>query len=140
MGTCSPSKLNVNSITGTTFDDVIRLSETSNPNASSGVLRGGDGADILQGHNGFDQLFGGNGNDQLYGKNNDDRLNGGAGADRLDGGDGNDTIVYENGAPIQVDLVSGGRGGEAEGDTYFSIENVMVQSHANDIIWGRRRR
>jgi Ca2+-binding RTX toxin-like protein len=114
-------------------------------------LDGGKNNDTLYGGNDNDYLFGQSGDDQLYGEDNNDYLDGGAGADRLDGGDGNDTVSYflsDAGVHVSLDpfhlLGTGNWGGDAEGDTLFSIENLSGSNfddelygndHANQL-WG----
>ena len=86
---------------GSDFDDTIT------GNTSSNELRGQDGDDTLDGGLGNDRLFGG------------------AGADSLSGGGGADIAMYTVAdAGVTLDLATGGTGGEAAGDTYFSIEWV----------------
>ena len=72
---------------------------------------------LLEGRDGTDTLMGGLGNDTLIG---------GAGADTLDGGEGSDTAAYDGSeAPVTVNLgTSTATGGDAEGDTFTSIENL----------------
>lgn len=85
---------------------------------------------------GGDKLDGGTGNDTLLGGLGDDDLDGGLGADALNGGVGIDTANYTHAAAaVVVDLISGGTGGEATGDTYTSIEVVDGSAFA-DIIKG----
>lgn len=85
---------------------------------------------------GGDKLDGGVGNDTLLGGLGDDDLDGGLGADALNGGVGIDTANYTHAtAAVIVDLISGGTGGEAKGDTYTSIEVVDGSAFA-DIIKG----
>ncbi|MFN7643332.1 MAG: beta strand repeat-containing protein, partial [Burkholderiales bacterium] len=74
--------------------------------------------DLLVGTAGVNLLVGGAG---------DDRLVGGVGADVLDGGAGTDTADYSaSQLAVTVDLDLGtGRGGDAEGDTLLSIENLV---------------
>jgi hypothetical protein len=64
-------------------------------------------------------------------------LSGGPGADLLDGGGGTDTADYaSSSAGVTVNLLSGtGSGGDAQGDTFNSIENV-VGSALNDTLTG----
>lgn len=109
--------------------------------------RGGDGADTLIGNEAVNTLVGGRG---------DDVLRGGAGGDSLQGGSGVDTADYrasEEG--VRARLYSGtGQGGDAEGDTYVSIENLIGSSFddelggtsaantlsggdGDDLMWGR---
>lgn len=74
---------------------------------------------------GNDQLHGGAGNDTLMGEAGNDTLEGGTGADSLIGGTGSDTADYSRTeAAVTVDLIFGGSGGEATGDTYTGIERV----------------
>jgi Ca2+-binding RTX toxin-like protein len=83
--------------------------------------------DVLDGvTNGYDQIYGFGGDDSIFGLDGNDTLDGGAGADALDGGPGSDTASYNySDAGIIASLSAGvGAGGEAEGDTYASIENL----------------
>ena len=105
---------------GTDYDDTIYGSER---------------ADDIFGEGGNDQLFGGGGNDHLYGGYGDDMLHGGAGADQMNGDHGNDTVSYAGSSAVTVNLASGGLGGDAQGDTYFGIENVIGSSF-DDVIIG----
>ena len=86
------------------------------------------------------------GNDRLIGGEGDDTLHGGVGADKLDGGNGSDWVMYGfSTAGITVNLVTGvGSGGEAQGDTFFGIENVngsnfgdiLIGNAGNNILYG----
>jgi Ca2+-binding RTX toxin-like protein len=95
------------------------------------------GSNDLVGLGGDDGLGGGAGNDRLNGGDGDDSLNGGAGADRLDGGNGRDEISYNGaGSAVTVNLATGvGTRGDAQGDTYFGIEDV-TSSNFDDVIIG----
>ena len=77
----------------------------------------------------------GDANDNIIlGLGGNDKLEGGLGADTLDGGDGRDTAKYVNAASaVTVDLVNGGTGGEATGDTYNSIERVTGSAFGDTI-------
>ncbi len=103
--------------------------DTLNGDANNDALYGGAGADTLNGGLGNDQLFGSTGIDTLNGGDNTDTLTGGAGADAIDGGNGFDTVSYNLSdikSGVIVDLAAGlGSDGDAQGDTYTSIENVM---------------
>src|SRR4029450_5380676 len=82
--------------------------------------------DVLDGvTNGYDQIYGFGGDDSIFGLDGNDTLDGGAGADALDGGPGSDTASYNySDAGIIASLSAGvGAGGEAEGETYASMEN-----------------
>ena len=92
------------------------------------ALTGDAFSNLLVGYSGIDSLNGGLGNDTLMG---------GAGADALNGGNGIDTVSY-NGDTIAVDvsLLRGtGLGGNAQGDTLTSIENIYG-SNAGDVMTG----
>jgi hypothetical protein len=62
-------------------------------------------------------------------------LQDGAGADQMDGNHGIDTVSYAGSSTVTVNLASGGLGGDAQGDTYFGIENV-IGSSSDDVIIG----
>ena len=72
---------------------------------------------VLEGRDGDDTLMGGEGNDTLIG---------GLGADALGGDAGSDTASYAGSdAAVTVNLSDGtAAGGDAEGDTFTSIENL----------------
>lgn len=72
-------------------------------------------------------LDGGIGNDKLIGNDGDDTLEGGLGADALNGGNGTDTATYADAATAtKVDLSdASNNSGEAAGDTYINIENLI---------------
>ena len=96
----------------------------------------GDGADnMLSGGAGNDSLTGGLGNDTLDGGTGNDTLTGGPGADSLVGGSGSDTADYTgSAAAVTVNLATGtGTGGDAQGDTLSSIENVSGSSFGDTL-------
>lgn len=70
------------------------------------------------------------GDDKIYGQGGSDTLEGGKGADYLIGGTGADWASYANAAAaVKVDLSTpAGNLGEAAGDTYNSIENLLGSS------------
>ncbi len=80
--------------------------------------------------------------DILNGGAGDDALTGGAGADALNGGGGVDTADYSvsatgAGVTINLNAVTGtGSGGDAEGDTLVSVENVIGTAF-DDVLTGR---
>src|SRR5262245_39414495 len=90
------------------------------------TIQGTENADVLVGGSESEVLLGLGGDDQLIGGvGGDDVLDGGAGADLIDGGIGFDTLVFWSAtAGVALSLVTGGTGGDAEGDVYVSIENV----------------
>ncbi|MGE4428910.1 MAG: beta strand repeat-containing protein, partial [Solirubrobacteraceae bacterium] len=80
-------------------------------------------------------LLGGAGDDTLDGGADDDLLSGGLGADSIDGGAGDDTLTFaEATAGVTVDLSSGGSNGEALGDTYSNIENVIGSDYSDFLV------
>ena len=85
---------------------------------------------------GNDQIFGYDGNDSIFGLAGDDYIVGGTGADALDGGPGSDTASYTTStAGIMASLSYGvGVGGDAEGDTYFRIENLWGTQYADALV------
>ena len=95
----------------------------------------------LEGTNLADQIFGLGGNDILIGFDGDDELEGGKGADQLFGSLGFDTATYSNSAAgVVVFLdVSYAVGGEASGDTLFSIEGLRGSSFADSLAGNEQR-
>ena len=114
--------LSIENVVGSAFDD---------------LLQGDAGANALSGLAGADRLYGGGGNDALSGGDGNDALIGGAGADVLSGGNGIDVVQYDAAATaVTVNLATGtGIGGEAAGDTYSGVENVLGSAQ-NDTITG----
>jgi Ca2+-binding RTX toxin-like protein len=104
------------------------------------ALGGGPGDDLLiAGQSGLVVLNGGSGTDTLIGRDGDDALGGGPGADRLEGGPGADTAWY--GTAVRADLSNPATNtGDAQGDTYSSIENLEGSEEGNDILKGNNGR
>ena len=112
--------------------------------AGEDTLNGGPGNDRLFGMTDYDILNGGDGDDALFGGQADDTLNGGAGDDRLDGGIGRDilnggagidTAVYENAvSAVHANLTASGVIGEATGDTYRDVENLIGSAFDDTLI------
>ena len=100
-------------------------------------LLGDAGANTLAGGDGNDAISGGAGNDVLIGDAGDDSLSGGLGADRLEGGAGIDYAIYADAhQAVGVDLGAGkGFAGEADGDSYTSVEGVGGSNY-NDVLRG----
>jgi len=128
----------VNLATGAT-NDGIKLIGIENLEGGAGTDRfdGNAGDNTLWGMEGTDVLDGNAGDDWLQGGTGSDWLDGGQGADSLWGGGGRDTIMYDNStAAVTVHLDLGyGYGGEAQGDTYFLVEDVYG-SNCNDFLGG----
>ena len=125
-----------------TYDSVEGLSGS----AFGDDLIGDSNANQLWGAGGADVLWGQVGNDELYGNEGDDWLVGGIGADKIDGGNGVDTVRYSYAAAgLRADLQDfWGNTGDALGDTYFGIENVvgsdygdfLLGDNGNNEVWG----
>ncbi len=124
-------------------DDVLFIQEdvTVRAEVSGGAgrdnLAGGGGNDRLDGGTEDDSLIGNGGNDELLGGEGNDNLDGGKGADMLDGGNGVDSVDYSTanrdvGVGVNVfsqeigplSFSSSGTGGDALGDTLFSVEVI----------------
>ncbi len=101
------------------------------------VMVGTNDADYLFGLAGADLLQGADGDDTLAGGEGDDVLVGGQGADTLDGGLDTDTADYSgSNVAIEIDLTLGtGLGGDAEGDTFTSIEKIIGSAY-DDVVVG----
>lgn len=76
-------------------------------NALDNVITGGDGDDILEGREGGDSFI---------------------------GGLGSDTVSYANAnSSVKLDMLIGGSLGEATGDSYLGIENIIGSNFADQI-------
>ena len=97
----------------------------------------GSGDDLITGNDANNVLRGNAGADTLMGASGDDTLIGGIGDDMLDGGSGIDTVSYVHATEgVIVDLLNGSVNvGEAEGDTFVSIENI-TGSEERDFLRG----
>lgn len=102
----------------------------------SDTITGSTADNVLNGGKGDDQLYGGDGRDTLFGGDQNDVLDGGKGADTIYGGDGIDTLFYaDSAAGVTVDLSHGtGKGGDAEGDSFKDVENVIGSRFADILI------
>ncbi|KZL26515.1 calcium-binding protein [Pseudovibrio sp. WM33] len=95
--------------------------------------------DVLIGDDNDNYLFAQAGNDHLEGGAGDDELNAYAdGSDYLDGGEGNDTVRYRwSSSAVTVDLTDQSNNtGDAAGDVYVSIENIMGTDKHSDHLTG----
>ena len=91
----------------------------------------GSGDDNVTGNIADNVLEGNDGNDTLMGGAGSDTLIGGPGADELNGQSGLDTAAYTGSdAAVTVNLSDGtASGGDAEGDSLTSIENLTGSAH-----------
>ncbi len=91
------------------------------------------GADFIYGDNAANNLMGQGGDDTLYGSAGADVMNGGAGA-------GDTAYYFFSTGQVVVDLSSAGAGvgGDAAGDTYIGIENVIGSNNfsTGDVLTG----
>ena len=111
--------------------------DTLNGAGGNDRILGGDGDDTINGGDGVDILFGQDGNDIMSGGAGNDFFYGGAGADSFDGGADFDTVNYlAASSGVIVDMLSGGTGGEAAGDTFTSIERVLGTGFDDSITGG----
>jgi Ca2+-binding RTX toxin-like protein len=140
----SPSGVTVNLATltasgGDARGDVFVNFQSAEGSQFHDVLIGDGDTNYLKGQDGGDTLYGAAGFDYLYGEDGNDTLNGGPGSqyngDMLDGGSGVDTASYSNAtAAVTVNLATGlGTRGDAQGDSYVSIENVDGGAGADTI-------
>lgn len=86
--------------------------------------------------NALNNVITGNTNiDTLSGMDGDDILIGLGGGDILDGGEGSDTVSYaDNVVGVRINLLTGeAAGGDAQGDVFRSIENVIGTSFADTL-------
>ena len=100
-------------------------------------LAGTNFNDSIDGAGGQDLLFGADGADTLNGGDQNDVLSGGSGGDTLDGGSGQDSASYESALEaVRADLAQPGlNAGDAAGDSYKSIEN-LIGSRFDDSLSG----
>lgn len=97
-------------------------------------LTGSDFADTLVGNGGANILNGGAGDDKISGGAGDDTLIGGAGADALEGSTGIDVASFATAeAGVVASLLSGGSEGDAAGDTYKGIENLLGSAYEDSL-------
>jgi Ca2+-binding RTX toxin-like protein len=98
-------------------------------------VTGGSAADNITGDANANTLSGLAGNDTLNGGNGDDVLIGGAGSDALTGGAGIDTASYATAAAgVTANMTTPSQNtGEAAGDTYNTIENLLGSAFADTL-------
>jgi Ca2+-binding RTX toxin-like protein len=122
---------------GTAEGDTLVNIENLYGSSFNDTLTGNDAANTFYGLAGNDILKGAGGADRLVGDQGDDILKGGGGADALVGGVGIDTADYSMSEVGVRVLLHANRGydGEAQGDTFNSIENI-TGSPLRDVIEG----
>ena len=119
---------------GDSYGDTYQNIENVHGTALDDVLIGDGGDNSLIGADGDDTLRSGAGDDVISGGNGDDHIAGYGGADAIDGGAGVDTIYYDA-AAVTVNLGLGqGFGGDAQGDTYQNVENVVGTAFDDTLI------
>ncbi|NJS38446.1 MAG: hypothetical protein HC783_04830 [Rhodobacteraceae bacterium] len=144
------------SLIGNTGTDTLSYASSTagvNVNLATGAVSGGHAAgdtisgfenvtgtglgDTLTGDNNDNVLSGLTGADSLNGAGGNDTLIGGAGADTLVGGSGTDTASYQTAtASVIANLATpAGNTGDAAGDSYSSIEN-LIGSTLSDSLGG----
>lgn len=126
--------LNVENVTGSSFDDSISGS------AGANTLLGGDGNDVLHGAAGNDNLTGGNGVDGLFGDDGHDVLKWDS-ADKLDGGLGFDTINANLSTADKIDLRGVGftnveriQTGGGKDTVTLSLNDVLLDASDNQFV------
>jgi Ca2+-binding RTX toxin-like protein len=121
----------IEGLTGSRFADTLTGNDLGN------ILSGGAGNDRLYGLGGDDRLVGGSGSDTLEGGAGNDELLGGSGADVINGGESDDFVSYADAAGRVVVNLSNAtvNQGDAKGDRYISIENILG-SIGNDDLTG----
>jgi hypothetical protein len=114
-----------NIINGSLLDDDIY------GKGGNDTLSGLDGNDFINGGAGDDFLFGGDGDDILVGGKGTDWMQGGAGADEFRGGEGVDTVDYSSSTTSVTAFLAlnSAGGGDAQGDTYAGMENVVGSAY-----------
>ncbi|KQP65242.1 hypothetical protein ASF41_22050 [Methylobacterium sp. Leaf111] len=121
---------------GTSANDTL----TAVQGDRSYYFNAGMGDDIVTGGTANDFLVGGAGNDTLSGGLGSDIFIGGGGSDALIGGAGRDTASYATSlSSVSADLLTPSvNQGDAAGDTYDSIENLLGSAF-NDQLRGDDR-
>ena len=122
--------------TGLAAGDVLISVEGVIGGQGADTLNGSGGSDVMTGNGGDDQLNGRVGDDTLTGGLGDDVLTGGAGADRLDGGAGRDLVSFtgaSGGVSASLRAMSGASG-DAAGDIYIAIEDILGSGFADTLI------
>ncbi|MBW3245451.1 hypothetical protein KUV57_22660 [Epibacterium sp. DP7N7-1] len=104
--------------------------------ATDNLVLTGDGGDTVSGGAGSDEIRTYGEIDSIFGGDGNDLISGGIGADVIDGGEGIDTVTFDDsGVAVSLDLSQGsGVSGDAEGDVYTSIEDIVGSNYSDEII------
>lgn len=105
------------------------------PSVTTSVVEVAPQSMTVTGGKSADRLYGDAGNDKLLGYAGNDILHGAAGADRLEGGTGSDYASYSGaGTAVVADLLSrSANRGDAQGDIYVSVENLIGSAWADSL-------
>jgi Ca2+-binding RTX toxin-like protein len=133
----------IDTITGDSLANTLsgrQGNDTLSAGDGNDTLVGGLDQDTLNGGIGNDILNGNGGQDTLNGETGNDTLTGGADADALEGGDGTDLVKYStspgpDGVTVTVNAPIGNTGGDAEGDSLATVEN-LTGSAFDDFLFG----
>lgn len=131
-----------NHLTGSNTTRIIQggnLADILRAGTRGTTLEGKHGNDTIYGGPSIDIIFAGDGSDKVFAHAGGDFIYAGNGPDVIDGGDGSDTVSFKGDGfhreGVRVDLLFGfGKGADAEGDTYISIENVYGTIHNDTLI------
>lgn len=124
---------NFNGFNGIDTIDYSSSTAAVNVNLTTNVVSGGDAqGDTLAL---FENVTGSDFNDILVGTSYSNIFSGGAGSDTIDGGAGTDGAWYlSSSGAVQIDLLAGTTaGGDADGDTLISIEDLMGSSFGDNL-------
>jgi Ca2+-binding RTX toxin-like protein len=131
--------IDVNGLWGSGHHDTLVGNQHANwiiADGGNDLVQGLAGADTLYGSTGDDTLEGGQGNDTLHGESGNNILEGGQGADAHFGAGGFAVASYRQATgAVQVYLDgSGTNTGEAQGDTYDSVNGLWGSGHADVLV------
>lgn len=86
--------------------------------------------------NGADTIIGNAGKDTILADGGNDTIKGGGGADWINGEAGRDTVLYgDSNVGVEVNLATcSGKGGTAEGDLIFGVEDVIGSAYDDKLI------